>query len=635
MPATSGVTRGTFTVPSTEDPAALVWYRVYLTVTDSGGRSHTVYRDIRPRTHISDMTPTTSTNGWGPAEKDMSNGETGAGDGATITLDGIQYPKGLGVHAPSDTRYALNGTCTGSFIADVGVDDEAGSNGSMTFEVWLDGVKVFDSGVMTGTTLRKPVQVSVAGKNELKLITTTNGDPSWDHGDWAGARVTGCGGSAVGAGTGTGLKGEYYDNMDLTTLKVTRTDSAVNFNWGSGSPDPSVAVDTYSVRWTGKVEAPATETVTFYTRTDDGVRLWVNNVLIIDKWINQGATEWSGSIALTGGQKYDIKMEYYENTGGAVAELRWSSPTITKAIIPKDRLYPATPPAPPAPSGGTGLYANYYQGKNFETHKVTRTDATVDFAWGNGSPDPSIPIDGFSVRWSGQVQPSYTETYTFYTQSDDGVRLWVNGVQLVNNWTDHGSTENSGTIALTAGQKYSIRMEFYENAGLSEARLKWSSPSQAKQAIPQSALYPTLADGGHYVMRVHHTHKHIGIEGNVLTDGGKLQQQPAGTTQSQHWQIVDIGGGYVSFINRASGKYMDVAGASTADGATILQWTSNGQQNQQWQMIDVGSNHFKLVARHSGKSAGIAGASTADNAFLEQQTYTEADHQKFCFIKVP
>ncbi|MEH2435829.1 MAG: PA14 domain-containing protein, partial [Nostoc sp.] len=112
---------------------------------------------------------------------------------------------------------------------------------------------------------------------------------------------------------GNGLKAEYYDNIDFTNLKQTRTDPTVNFNWGEGSPDPSIGVDTFSARWTGQVEAKYSETYNFYTTSDDGARLWVNGQQIINKFVNQSATEYSGAIALVAGQKYDIKLEYYEN----------------------------------------------------------------------------------------------------------------------------------------------------------------------------------------------------------------------------------------------------------------------------------------------------------------------------------
>ncbi len=138
---------------------------------------------------------------------------------------------------------------------------------------------------------------------------------------------------------GSGLQAQYYDNMNFTDLKVTRTDATVNFDWGGGTPDPVIGVDTFTTRWTGKVEPQYSETYTFYTETDDGVRLWVNGQLLVDKWIDQGPTEWNGQIALTTGQRYDIRMEFYENGGGAMARLRWSSASQTKQIIPQSRLY--------------------------------------------------------------------------------------------------------------------------------------------------------------------------------------------------------------------------------------------------------------------------------------------------------
>src|SRR6185436_19575566 len=109
---------------------------------------------------------------------------------------------------------------------------------------------------------------------------------------------------------------------------------------------------------------------------------------------------------------------------------------------------------------------------------------------GNGSPDPSIGANTFSVRWTGQVQPRFSETYTFRITSDDGVRLWVNNVQIINNWSNHAPTTNSGTIALVGGQRYDIRMEYFENTGGALAKLEWSSASQALQIVPQARLFP-------------------------------------------------------------------------------------------------------------------------------------------------
>ena len=77
---------------------------------------------------------------------------------------------------------------------------------------------------------------------------------------------------------------------------------------------------------------------------------------------------------------------------------------------------------------GTGLAATYYNNADFTGTTVVRTDPTVNFDWASGSPAAAIGVDTFSARWTGQVQPQFSETYTFYTQSDDGVRLWVNNV---------------------------------------------------------------------------------------------------------------------------------------------------------------------------------------------------------------
>ena len=140
-------------------------------------------------------------------------------------------------------------------------------------------------------------------------------------------------------GTGNGLRGEYFDNIDFTSSKIIRTDNTVNFDWGSGSPDPAIAPDTFSARWTGKIEARFSETYTFQTTTDDGVRLWINDQLIIDQFIDQAATNHQGSIALIAGQRYDIQLEYYENAGRAVAELSWFSDSQTLEIVPQSQLY--------------------------------------------------------------------------------------------------------------------------------------------------------------------------------------------------------------------------------------------------------------------------------------------------------
>jgi chitodextrinase len=140
-------------------------------------------------TYLSDLAWVSTANGYGPVEKDKSNGENAAGDGKTITLNGVTYQKGLGVHAASEIKYNLAGKYS-RFVSDIGVDDEMTANSSIVFQVYADGVKIYDSGTMTPTTATKKIDVDISGKNELRLVVTDGGNGTTaDHGDWAGALV--------------------------------------------------------------------------------------------------------------------------------------------------------------------------------------------------------------------------------------------------------------------------------------------------------------------------------------------------------------------------------------------------------------------------------------------------------------
>jgi len=136
---------------------------------------------------------------------------------------------------------------------------------------------------------------------------------------------------------------------------------------------------------------------------------------------------------------------------------------------------------------GGGVRADYFKSRNLLNLALTRVDPQINFNW-DGAPDEAVGEDNFSVRWTGEVEAAFTETYTFYTNSDDGVRLWVDGQQFVDNWTVHTNTENSGNIDLAAGQTYSVVMEYYDNEGVAVAELRWSSPRTPKDFVPQGAL---------------------------------------------------------------------------------------------------------------------------------------------------
>jgi hypothetical protein len=215
--------------------------------------------------------------------------------------------------------------------------------------------------------------------------------------------------------------------------------------------------------------APASITITANATDEDGsiakVEFFNGNTLLGETLTSPYSFTWNNA----GEGNFIITARATDNMG-AVA----NSAPISIKVLPK----------------GSGLSAVYYNSMNLTGSNISRTDATVDFNWGTGAPATGIGVDRFSARWTGHVLPKYTELYTFHTITDDGVRLWINGQLLIDNWVNQPATERSGTIALEANKFYDIRMEYFENRGHAVARLLWSSASQAKEIIPQSQLYP-------------------------------------------------------------------------------------------------------------------------------------------------
>jgi hypothetical protein len=137
----------------------------------------------------------------------------------------------------------------------------------------------------------------------------------------------------------------------------------------------------------------------------------------------------------------------------------------------------------------SGLSATYYDNPDFTGTSVTRVDATVNFDWSRGSPDPRIGPDSFSAQWTGQVRSAYSEQYTFNVQADDAVRLWVNGQLLIDKWNG-GASNVSGKITLEAGRLNDIILQYREDTGGAKVKLLWSSASQPSQIVPTNMLYP-------------------------------------------------------------------------------------------------------------------------------------------------
>lgn len=139
-------------------------------------------------------------------------------------------------------------------------------------------------------------------------------------------------------------------------------------------------------------------------------------------------------------------------------------------------------------TGNHTLVGQYFNNMDFTDLKLIREDAGINFDWGTGTPHALISADTYSVRWTGKIVPRYSETYTFYTTSSDGVRLLINGQWVIGNWTTHTQTVNSGTITLQAGQQYDIKLEYFKNTGSAIVKLEWQSASQAREIVPASCL---------------------------------------------------------------------------------------------------------------------------------------------------
>ncbi|HKK73831.1 MAG TPA: PQQ-dependent sugar dehydrogenase [Saprospiraceae bacterium] len=275
----SGANQGEYLIPQVGETDDNVWYRIYLTAYDEEGLAQTVSRDIFPQ---------------------------------KVSLNAQTQPAGLRLHVDGRTveeAYTFQSVVGVQRTLRAPVSQERGGE-IYVFKEWADGI----------TTPYR----SFAAPESPQSYTAIYEE--------------------IERGNGEGLLGSYFNDPEATfrTSPVfQRIDPTINFNWAASSPqEDRVDADLFTVRWSGYVEPFVSERYTFYPSTDDGVRLWVDDQLIIDQWVPQGITESSGSIELEKGKRYRIRMEYYEAYGLAAAELRWSSPRTPKQIIPSSQLYP-------------------------------------------------------------------------------------------------------------------------------------------------------------------------------------------------------------------------------------------------------------------------------------------------------
>jgi hypothetical protein len=242
-------------------------------------------------------------------------------------------------------------------------------------------------------------------------------------------------------------KGEYFGSTTLNgNPLLVRNDRGIDFNWGEGAPAPGLPTDNFSVRWTRQLHFPAGYH-RFFVEVDDGVRLWVDGILVIDQW-HDGVGSYNGDIYLAEGT-HAVRMEMYEHAGGAKARMWWARQ-----------------------EGFPQWKGEYFANRRLAGEPaVVRNDANIDFNWGAGAPAAGLPADDFGVRWTRKLHYSAGD-YRFTVEVDDGARLWVDGILVIDQWHD-GIGSYSGDIYLAEGQ-HRVQMEMYEHTGGAMARLRWA-----------------------------------------------------------------------------------------------------------------------------------------------------------------
>ena len=245
-----------------------------------------------------------------------------------------------------------------------------------------------------------------------------------------------------------GWKGVYWANQELLgNPALVRDDPAIRFDWGLSGPGGAVPSDHFSARWT-RTLGFEDGVYRFHVRMDDGVRMWVDDALIIDRWWDNKDGDISADYVIAGTGSHTLKVEYYDNEFHARIDVSW---------------------AKVADPGYPGWKAEYYANPHLAGDPILiRNDASPNFDWEGRAPAPNVPADRFSVRWTREreIEPG---VYRFTLRADDGVRLYVDDKRVIDEW--HQSWAKTYEVELVLGWKPKIVVEMYEDLG--DARIKY------------------------------------------------------------------------------------------------------------------------------------------------------------------
>ncbi|HOT91864.1 MAG TPA: PA14 domain-containing protein [Anaerolineae bacterium] len=265
----------------------------------------------------------------------------------------------------------------------------------------------------------------------------------------------------------------YWNNLDLAgTPVLQRAEPDIFYEWWTNSPAPGIVnADNFSVRWTRYIDVTP-GTYLFTATADDGIRIWVDNDLILDQWYEHSVLTFTVEKYLGAGHHL-IKVEYFEKAGVAIAKVQWqlkSQPPITQ---------------------WRGEYFNNITLGG--TPVLVRNDAAINFDWGTGSPAPGIVnADRFSVRWT-QTLNFTAAMYRFILTVDDGARLWVNGHLLIDAWIDQAPRTYTGDIYLPTGPA-TVELQYYENTERAVAQLSWSGGATPPPTPPPPSAGTVIVD---------------------------------------------------------------------------------------------------------------------------------------------
>lgn len=182
-----------------------------------------------------------------------------------------------------------------------------------------------------------------------------------------------------------------------------------------------------------------------------------------------------------------------------VVTMAGDAAVIVDMNAPSDRPVTSNPDVAAIVPGLQGLRGEYFAWAvnpgEFTDKRFERVDSVIEFDWMGNSPDNGalVPNDKFEIRWTGKITAPVTDTYTFIVRSDDGVRLWVNGAMILNNWVIQGAKDVEGSISLQAGVPVDIRLEYFDSNGQALLRLSWIRTGDTNRVVVPSSVLKTSA----------------------------------------------------------------------------------------------------------------------------------------------